>query len=322
MSKFPEGYRLGPYRVVRLIGEGGMGAVYEARQETLDRRVAVKTLHADFARNQEVVARFFNEAKVLSRLEHPCIVQVFDFGKTEDGTSYLAMEFLRGEPLSRRLRQLTEQNRRLPVPTALQIAWQVADVLAVAHSRGIVHRDLKPDNLMLVADPIAPGGERVKILDFGIAKLAMGTGQPGGMMTRTGVLMGTPTYMAPEQCRGDMAVDDRTDVYALGVILYQMLAGRPPFFGGGDGEVIAAHIYAAPRSPRQYDPGIPDDVEELVFRLLAKQPDARPRMKEVAATLEALGVKSTGVLSSNGGMSVLTPGSPRRWAPPPACPSR
>ena len=179
---------------------------------------------------------------------------------------------------------------------------------------------------MIIPDPVAPEGERVKLFDFGIAKVL--TPRPssddlshGDYETRTGMLMGTPTYMSPEQCRGDMAVDDRTDVYALGAILYQMLAGRPPFFGGGDGEVIAAHIYAAPRSPRQYDPGIPDDVEELVFRLLAKQPDARPRMKEVAATLEALGVKSTGVLSSVIPLPAVLPGvdAASRRSPPIRC---
>lgn len=141
MSSLTEGQRLGAYRIVRLLGQGGMGAVYEARQEPLDRRVALKTLHAEFARNAEVVTRFFNEAKVLSQLEHPSIVQASDFGHAADGTAYLVMEYLRGQSLGRRLAELAERGERLPTVTALQIAFQVADVLTVAHAQGIVHRD-------------------------------------------------------------------------------------------------------------------------------------------------------------------------------------
>lgn len=146
---------------MRLLGERGTGAVYGARQEPLDRRVALKTLHPHHARDKEAATRSFNEAKVLSRLEPPSIVQVSDFGQTADGTAYLVMEYLRGESRARRFRSLFARGERLPTAAALQIAWQVADVLAVAHEQGIVHRDIKPANLMLVADPIAPGGERV-----------------------------------------------------------------------------------------------------------------------------------------------------------------
>ena len=181
---------IGPYRIVRLLGEGGMGTVYEARQESLDRRVALKALHPEYARNQEAVARFFNEAKVLSKLEQPSIVQVSDFGHTPEGIVYLVMEYLRGESLARRLRNLAERRERLPTVTALQFAWQVADVLAVAHAQGIIHRDLKPDNLMLVADSVAPGGERVKVLDFGIAKLT-NLSDRGSVKTDTQAVMGT-----------------------------------------------------------------------------------------------------------------------------------
>jgi len=215
MSALSEGHRLGPYRIVRPLGEGGMGAVYEARQDPLDRRVALKTLHPEYAGNKDAVARFFNEAKVFSRLEHPCIVQVSDFGNAEDGTAYLVMEYLRGQNLGRRL---TAGDGRLPVATALQMAWQVADVLAVAHAQGVIHRDLKPDNLMLVADPIAPGGERVKILDFGIAKLTKAIDR-GSVKTDTLAVMGTPMYMSPEQCAGAGGVDAKTDVYSLGCVL-------------------------------------------------------------------------------------------------------
>lgn len=302
-----EGTRIGNYRVVRLVGRGGMGAVYEAVHESLSKRAAIKVLHAHFAQDPQLAARFSNEARALTSMDHPGIVQVFDFGVV-DGTPYIAMEFLNGEPLSKRLKR--HHPSPLPLPMALRLCRQMATALATAHSHHVVHRDLKPGNVMIVADPEAAAGERVKLFDFGIAKLL--TPRPtsedlhhGDYETRTGMLMGTPTYMSPEQCRGDAAVDDRTDVYALGVILYQMLAGRPPFFGGGDGEVIAAHIYAAPAALRSFDASIPDEVEGLVFRLLAKQPDARPRMAEVAAQLEALGVKATGVLSA---LVVLPPG--------------
>ena len=174
-----------------------MGAVYEARQEPLDRRVALKTLHAEHAKNKESIARFFNEAKALSRLEHPSIVQVSDFGHATDGTAYLVMEYLRGQSLASRLHELSARGELLPIATALQVCAQVADVLTMAHAKGIVHRDIKPANLMLVADPVAPGGERVKVLDFGIAKL---TDQPGVAKTATNQVMGTPAYMSPEQC--------------------------------------------------------------------------------------------------------------------------
>lgn len=295
-----EGTRIGNYRVVRLVGRGGMGAVYEAVHENLGKRAAIKVLHAHFAQDPMLAARFNNEARALTTMDHPGIVQVFDYGLV-DGTPFIAMEFLNGEPLSRRLKR--HHPSPLPLPMALRLCRQMASALASAHGHHVVHRDLKPGNVMIVADPEAAAGERVKLFDFGIAKLL--TPRPstddlhsGDYETRTGMLMGTPTYMSPEQCRGDAAVDDRTDVYALGVILYQMLAGRPPFYGGGDGEVIAAHIYAAPPALRSHDAGIPDEVEGLVYRLLAKQADARPRMAEVAATLEALGVKATGVLSA------------------------
>lgn len=281
MPALPEHYRLGQYRIIRLLGEGGMGAVYEARHESLDRRVAVKTLHAEVAANQQVVGRFFNEAKVLSRLEHPSIVQVSDFGTAPDGISYLVMEYLRGESLGKRIRTLNERGERLPLIPALQIAWQVADVLAMAHSQGIVHRDIKPENLMLVADPIAPSGERVKVLDFGIAKLT-GEGPRSGAKTDTQALMGTPMYMSPEQCSGAGRVDDKTDVYALGCVLYQMLAGRPPFEAEGAGELIGMHLFHTPPPLAGFAPKLPTSVIELVERMLLKDKLQRPDMATIA----------------------------------------
>lgn len=284
MSALAEGHCIGPYRIVRLLGEGGMGAVYEARHEPLGRRVALKTLHPEYAHNQDVVARFFNEAKILSRLEHPSIVQVSDFGNAPDGTAYLVMEHLRGQSLARRL---SSRDGRLPVVEALQLAWQVADVLAIAHAQQIVHRDLKPDNLMLVSDPVAPGGERVKVLDFGIAKLTKESDR-GGVKTHTHALMGTPMYMSPEQCAGAGGVDAKSDVYSLGCVLYQMIGGRPPFEGEGAGQLIGKHLYQEPASLASLASKVPPSVIELVHRMLIKDKQRRPSMSETADTLGRL----------------------------------
>lgn len=287
MSSLVEGQRLGPYRIVRLLGQGGMGAVYEARQEPLDRRVALKTLHAEYAKDQDAVARFFNEAKALSKLEHPSIVQVSDFGNAADGTAYLVMEFLRGQSLGRRLRELASRSERLPLLTALQIAFQTSDVLAVAHKQGIVHRDIKPDNLMLITDAVAPGGERVKLLDFGIAKLS-GVEDKANVKTATQAVMGTPSYMSPEQCAGAGSVDAKTDVYALGCVLFELLAGRPPFVAEGAGQLIGMHLFQTPPTLRSLAPQVPEPVAELVHRLLTREKVQRPTMDEAADALARL----------------------------------
>jgi serine/threonine protein kinase len=282
MSVLSEGQRLGAYRIVRLLGEGGMGAVYEARQEPLERRVALKTLHADHAKSEEFIARFFNEAKVLSRLEHPSIVQVSDFGHAADGTAYLVMEYLRGQNLASRLDRLSEQGERLPIATALQVCVQVADVLSLAHTQGIVHRDIKPANLMLVADPVAQGGERVKVLDFGIAKLS---DDRGGVKTATDQVMGTPAYMSPEQCAGAGGVDAQTDVYALGCVLYELLSGRTPFVADGPGRLIGMHLFQEPPALLSVAPQVPPEIVELVHRMLRKEKTQRPTMREAAEEL-------------------------------------
>jgi len=292
MSVLSEGQRLGAYRIVRLLGEGGMGAVYEARQEPLDRRVALKTLHAEHAKNQESIARFFNEAKVLSRLEHPSIVQVSDFGNAADGTAYLVMEYLRGQSLASRLDTLSEKGQRLPIATALQVCVQVSDVLSLAHTQGIVHRDIKPANLMLVADPVAPGGERVKVLDFGIAKLS---DDRGGVKTATDQVMGTPAYMSPEQCAGAGGVDAQTDVYALGCVLYELLSGRTPFVADGPGRLIGMHLFQEPPPLRSVAPQVPSEIAELVHRMLRKEKTQRPTMREAAGELAKQVAKQTGM---------------------------
>lgn len=293
MPALQDGHRLGQYRVTRLIGEGGMGSVYEARHESLDRRVAIKTLHPSIAAQQSLVDRFFTEAKVLSKLEHPSIVQVSDFGTAPDGTIYLVMEFLRGESLGKRLGRLAQRGERIHLSSLLQIGWQVADALAIAHALGVVHRDIKPDNLMLVADPIAPGGERVKLLDFGIAKLS-GASAVGGSRTATNALMGTPMYMSPEQCAGAGRVDDKTDVYSLGCVLYQALAGRPPFEAEGTGELIGMHLYHSPPTLSVLAPKLPGSIVQFVHRMLSKNKSERPDMSSIADRLGVLIRQHTG----------------------------
>ena len=194
------GATIGSYRIERQIGAGGMGAVFEARHAELDRRAAIKTLHPQVASSPDLVRRFLDEARAATKIEHPGIVQVFDVGRTDDGTTYIVMELLQGEALSDRLTEVG----RLDPADAVRVICQAADALAAAHRAGIVHRDLKPENLFLVRDSAVVGGERVKVLDFGIAKLI----EPGGVShTGTNMLMGTPPYMSPEQCRGGKHVD-------------------------------------------------------------------------------------------------------------------
>lgn len=313
MSVLTEGQRLGVYRIVRLLGEGGMGAVYEARQEPLERRVALKTLHADHAKSKEFIARFFNEAKVLSRLEHPSLVQVSDFGHTADGTAYLVMEYLHGQSLGRRIRDLAERGERLPIAMALHIGVQVADVLSIAHAQGIAHRDIKPDNVMLVVDPVAASGERVKVLDFGIAKLS---DDKGGVKTATDQVMGTPAYMSPEQCAGAGGVDAQTDVYALGCVLYELLAGRTPFVADGAGRLIGMHLFQEPPQLLSVADQVPRELAELVHLMLRKEKLQRPTMKQAGEELaRQLSQLSGGLLAMQATPNVVSKSDQKMASP-------
>ena len=283
------GQQLGNYRILSLLGQGGMGAVYLAEHPVLGRRAAIKILLPHLSSNPDLVARFFVEARATAGLRHPSFVEVFDSGTLPDGSAYLVMEYLNGETLGERL----ARRQRLPVAEALATAQAIAEAVSHAHRAGILHRDLKPDNIFLIAEPDAPAGDappRLKILDFGIAKL---TNVPTdvGSQTRTGVILGTPLFMAPEQCRGagSVQLDQRVDVYALGCILHMMLAGKPPFPFEGFGEIVAAHMTSPPPPLRSLDSTIPPPVEALVLRLLAKQPEGRPAsMSAVAQELQRL----------------------------------
>ncbi|MBK7536448.1 MAG: protein kinase [Myxococcales bacterium] len=281
-----QGTTIGSYVVRHEIGNGGMGSVYLAEHTMLGRRAALKVLRRELSANQEMVTRFFNEARAASAIKSPGIVEIYDFGYHVDGSAYLVMELLEGESLSARLRRF----RCLPVPQALHIARQIASALAPAHRAGIVHRDLKPDNIYLVPDAETASGERVKLLDFGIAKLSSdGLGQ-GMHLTSTKTVMGSPQYMSPEQCRGSGVVDARADLYSLGCILYELIGGRPPFVAEGFGELMGAHLHVAPPPLSTFAPAVPPEVDALAQRLLAKQPAQRPQSaEELAAALSELG---------------------------------
>ncbi|HEX8109522.1 MAG TPA: serine/threonine-protein kinase, partial [Kofleriaceae bacterium] len=307
-----------------LIGRGGMGAVYAAEHALLGRPAAIKVLLPELSHKQDIVMRFFNEARAATAIRHPGIIEIYDFGWTPSGAAFIVMERLEGETLGQRSSRV-----RLRWPAVLSIARQIAGALAAAHAQGIVHRDLKPDNVFLVPDPEVPGGERIKLLDFGIAKLADSS---LSNMTSAGTLMGTPTYMAPEQCRG-VAIDHRVDLYALGCVIYELCCGRPPFVGEGTGDVLAAHIHLPVPPMAALSPDIPPAVERLVQHLLAKAPAERmPSAEELIRAIDAdttvrdsattgprrmVPVRtspSVTTLSGAAAMSVpVTPGGRRRW---------
>ncbi|MBX3156339.1 MAG: serine/threonine protein kinase [Deltaproteobacteria bacterium] len=263
---------LGSYRIVGKLSVGGMGTIYQARHELLDRPAAVKVLHPHLTTDGELVERFFREAKLTTSIRHPGIVEVYDFGYTDEGEAYLVMEYLEGMPLGQRA---LERGRFSEVEAAT-IARGIASALRAAHEKGIVHRDLKPDNVFLVADLDSPIGERVKVLDFGIAKLDHRGPAERARFTQTGVLMGTPLYMAPEQARAAGAADHRADLYSLGCILYELLVGHPVFQAEGAGEVLVHHMFTQPTPPAALRPDLSPELEDLILRLLHKEPHARP----------------------------------------------
>jgi Flp pilus assembly protein TadD/tRNA A-37 threonylcarbamoyl transferase component Bud32 len=277
-SPFVPGQFVASYRIVRQLGQGGMGAVFEAVHRDIERRVAIKVLHPHLSRDEHFADRFLNEARAVNLVDHPGLVEVSDYARLPDGTTFIVMEYLKGETLNARLERESEQ----PLD-ALSLGRQIASTLHAAHVQGIIHRDLKPDNVMLVPDREATGGERVKVLDFGIAKgvVAIGGKSDEVRRTQTGLILGTPTYMAPEQGRGTGEITDRADVYSLGVMLYQMLAGRPPFVARGMGEVLAMHLLCEPPPLVRYRASLSPRIVSLVHTMLSKDPKERPDMAQV-----------------------------------------
>ena len=283
------GETLGSYRIVGRLGAGGMGEVYLAEHTRIDRRAAIKVLLPELSHNQEVVDRFFAEARATASIHHPGIVAVLDCDIHASGRVYIVMELLEGESLQARITREPGFGRN--VERTLSLSAEVADAIAAAHAKGIVHRDLKPDNVFLVGAPRSAHGFAVKILDFGIAKLlGDGEGHRGGSMrTRTGSLLGTPAYMSPEQCRGASRVDHRTDIYSFGCIVYELLAGQRPFTYEGFGELISAHLTETPKTMAELGIAVAPAIQEWIERLLAKSPNDRfASMNEVAAAIEAL----------------------------------
>jgi eukaryotic-like serine/threonine-protein kinase len=289
------GLTIGKYELGKKLGEGGFGFVFVGRDLSLDREVALKFLHPQHTANPEVLRRFLQEAKSAAKVIHPGIVTVFECGQVSgtgtstDGVAYIAMELLHGESLADRL----AHSGRLKPAVAIEMMRQVASALDVAHRAGIVHRDLKPDNIFLVKDPAIPGGERVKVLDFGIAKLAQAQGSE--VQTQSMAVFGTPRYMSPEQCRSAAHIDHRSDIYTLGCILYELVVGAPPF-AGETGELIAKHQLVEPPTARSILGDLSEDLDNLISKMLAKDPARRPQtMIAVQRALEAGGAMESGV---------------------------
>lgn len=275
---------IGPHKVIRKLGEGGMGSVWEAENIAIGRHVAVKFLHPEYARDETHLRRFFNEARAANAIEHPGIVQIFDTGMLDAETPYLLMELLRGQSLDA---VIAEQRTGMTQQEALAIVWQVADVLVMMHARGIVHRDLKPGNIMLIQDPLALGGRRVKILDLGLAKLRPDQ-KRGAEATRVGCVMGTPIYMAPEQCLDSTTVNGQADVYALGVVLFELLAGQPPFLTANQADILRMHLFAEVPDLLRLAPHVSAPVAEIVRWMLQKEVSQRPTMAQVHEHLSRL----------------------------------
>jgi len=300
------GAPIGGYSLVRQIGEGGMGAVWEGTHAMLGRRAAIKVLLPEYSTRPEIVQRFFNEARAATAISDPGIVQVFDFGFDADGRAYIVMELLEGEALDQRVAKLGV----LRVNDALRIMRQVASTLGAAHATGIVHRDLKPANVFLVRDPEVPGGERAKVLDFGIAKLV---GEQAHVKTLTSAVMGTPTYMSPEQCRGAGQVDQRGDVYSMGCMLFVLLAGRPPFNAPGGGEIISMHLTQSAPKVSLFAPKLSNHraIDALVARCLAKDPAAR--FASGSELAQAIGVVLSQLPATEPQLAIAAPRRRPRW---------
>lgn len=275
------GQRVNNFEIVGLLSSGGMGDVFEAIHLVIHRKVAIKVLRQEHVADPALVQRFFNEARAANSIRHPNIVEILDVGMLPGGLPYIAMERLEGETLAQRL----SREGKLDIECAVDFAVQAASALQAAHKRGIVHRDLKPDNLYIVADPRVAGRELVKVLDFGIAKLH--GDKLSQVKTNVGSILGTPPYMSPEQCRGiPDAVDHRSDVYALGVILFEMLCGAPPFVAEGVGDVMVMHLSSPPPLPRWRRQEIPLRIEQTILWAMEKNPDQRiPGMSEFIFTL-------------------------------------
>ncbi len=275
---------IGNYKIMQLLGTGGMGVVYLAEHVALGRKAVVKFVQEKLV-SREMATRFFLEAKTAANIRHPGIVDVFDYGHDDAGRGYIVMEYLDGESLRARLRR----EKPLPLELALALGAQMASAVGAAHAAGVIHRDLKPDNLFLVPDPESPGRARAKVLDFGLAKLTETPEEHAGL-TQSGNFVGTPLYMSPEQCRSNSNTDHRTDIYSLGCVLFEMVTGRPPFLDKSVGDLIIAHNATPPPVPSSLRQEIPSNLDSAIARALAKHPGDRfATMEEFATELTRIG---------------------------------
>jgi len=298
------GRSIGNYKIVRAIGEGGMGTVYLAEHPTIGKRVAVKMLRPDLGTDPGLVSRFFQEARSVNEIRHPNIVDISDFGKTEDGIVYLVMELLEGRSLRDRL----NAEGALPLTVAVTISQQVCDALAAAHRAGIIHRDLKPDNIFLLQDAAQPGTIRSKLFDFGVAKLLGEQEKQVGHKTIAGSVVGTPFYMSPEQalCQD---VGAASDIYSMGVVMFEMVTGHVPF-AAEQLVILLNAILKQPAPPASESrPEVPPFLDRLILRCLEKDPGARPQtMEEVIALLRAGAVELDGQSVAFGETMAAGPG--------------
>ena len=263
------GHTIGNYKITAKLGEGGMGVVYLAEHPVIGKKVAMKAIHPELSKNSDVVSRFVTEAKAVNQIGHEHIVDIADFGNTRRRRVLLRDGVPAGRVAVRSPAAGAPPGRRL---SALSITAQIADALNASHEQGIIHRDLKPENIFLCNNR-GPSRDFVKVLDFGLAKLTL-SDQKVSHKTRTGSVMGTPYYMSPEQCEGKIEIDHRADIYSLGVLLFEMLTGKVPFGGDGYGEIIVKHVTMPPPSVRSIVEELPEEVDLILFRALAKDRDA------------------------------------------------
>jgi tRNA A-37 threonylcarbamoyl transferase component Bud32 len=312
----------GTFCITGIIGEGGMGKVYEAEHVRLPKRFAIKVMQEELLKHPEALARFEREAQAVARVASEHVIEVVDVVRLKDGRPCLVSELLEGQELG----DLLDQEGKIPLGTAIAIGRQVCRGLAAAHAVGIIHRDLKPSNLFMMRR--SDGRPFVKILDFGVAKL-----NDGAELTRTGMIVGTPAYMAPEQARGSSSIDERADVYSVGAVLYRLLTGSPPFIGDDPALILTRLLTEDPQRPRDLNRSIPDGMEHLIQRAMARAPEDRPKsvielerelaffdegMREPAheapKPLQAIGTMDTVVELSSRPSAAMTASKRGRWA--------
>ncbi|MGE5265364.1 MAG: serine/threonine-protein kinase, partial [Acidobacteriota bacterium] len=293
---FAPGEYIGPYRIIEPLGQGGMATVFKAYHAMLDRYVAIKALHPAFKEDPTFLTRFEREARIVAKLDHPNIIPIYDFAEHE-GTPYLVMRYIEGETLKSLLVQ-----QPMPLERVLEILRPVTDALSYAHSQGVLHRDIKPSNILLSNDG------HIYLTDFGLAR----TTQPGSSTLSRDMLIGTPQYISPEQAKSE-SVDERSDIYSLGVVLFEMLTGRVPFSADTPYSVIHDHIYSPLPMPSSINPKLSPEIERVVLKALAKDPDARYR--DARDLLQALELASRIRPSKSGRSSVMKSGTVRTAFP-------